>query len=306
MRCDRQVTTERCCADGWGLPDPSVLPTIMQGRSCRLDLQRPLIMGILNVTPDSFFSGSRAASVEDAVTRALRMQADGADLIDVGGESTRPGAALLSEQEEIDRVVPVLEALADRLSCPLSIDTNKSAVARAAVAVGAEFVNDISGFAFDADMARTVADCGAGAFLMHTRGRPEDMQADTVYEDLFAEVVDYLQRAVVLAEETGIPRAKLAVDPGIGFGKDLAGNLEILSRLRELHALGLPVLLGTSRKSFIGRVIGQPDPAERLSGTLSTIALGVACGVQIFRVHDVRAAREAALMAWSVVHRQLP
>jgi len=285
---------------------PSGLPDFLEGRSCRLDLRRPLIMGILNVTPDSFFAGSRAASVEDACARALCMQEEGADLVDLGGESTRPGAPLIGEQEELERVLPVIEALAGKLHIPISVDTNKSAVARAAIAAGAEFVNDISGFDFDPAMARTVAQCGAGAFLMHTRGRPEQMQADTRYRDLFAEVCAYLQKALARAEAAGIPRSRLAVDPGIGFGKDLGGNLEILNRLHELHALGAPVLLGTSRKAFIGRITGQSDPAERLNGTLATVALGVASGVQIFRVHDVRPAREAALTAWAVVHRQLP
>jgi dihydropteroate synthase len=289
-----------------GSPDQAGLPLTMQGRSCWLDLRRPVIMGILNVTPDSFFPGSRAGSVDHAVARARRMLEEGADIIDVGGESTRPGAVLVGEQEELDRVIPVIEALAGAVPCPLSIDTNKSSVARAAVAAGAEFVNDISGFAFDPDMADVVAACGAGAFLMHTRGKPANMQADTGYHDLLMEIMAYLQKAVQQAEAAGIPRSKLAIDPGIGFGKDLSGNLEILCRLREFHALGLPVLLGTSRKNFIGQIVGQSDPAERLNGTLATVALGVACGVQIFRVHDVRPAREAALMAWAVVHRQRP
>lgn len=295
-----------CAGSGWRDCDAESLPLSMQGRSCTLDLRRPLIMGILNVTPDSFFSGSRAGSVDHALARARQMVAEGADIIDIGGESTRPGAALVGEQEELDRVMPVIEALAGELSCPLSIDTNKSAVVRAAVAAGAEFVNDISGFVFDPAMADTVAACGAGAFLMHTRGKPAAMQTDTVYLDLLAEVMVYLEKAVERAEAAGIPRCKLAVDPGIGFGKNLDGNLDILCRLRELHTLRLPVLLGTSRKGFIGQIVGQSDPAERLNGTLATVALGVACGVQIFRVHDVRPAREAALMAWAVVHRQRP
>lgn len=286
--------------------DVFLAPTILRGRRCRLELERPLIMGILNITPDSFYTGSRATSVDDALGRARRMLDEGADLIDVGGESTRPGAALISEQEELDRIVPVVEILSRELPCPLSVDTNKSAVARAAVAAGADFINDISGFDFDPAMADTVAACGAGAFLMHTRGKPEAMQADTAYGDLFAEIVNYLHQAVARAEAAGIPRCRLAIDPGIGFGKDLAGNLEILHRLRELHVLGLPVLLGTSRKGCIGQVVGQSDPAERLYGTLATVALGVASGVQIFRVHDVRPAREAALMAWAVVHRRRP
>jgi dihydropteroate synthase len=293
MAPERQEPAAPNVSQGWSDRALSGLPDFLEGRSCRLDLRRPLIMGILNVTPDSFFAGSRAASVEDACARALCMQEEGADLIDLGGESTRPGA-------------PLIEALAGELHIPISVDTNKSAVARAAIAAGAEFVNDISGFDFDPAMARTVAQCGAGAFLMHTRGRPEQMQADTRYRDLFTEVCAYLQKALARAEAAGIPRSRLAVDPGIGFGKDLGGNLEILNRLYELHALGAPVLLGTSRKAFIGRITGQSDPAERLNGTLATVALGVASGVQIFRVHDVRPAREAALTAWAVVHRQLP
>jgi dihydropteroate synthase len=234
------------------------------------------------------------------------MAAAGADLIDVGGESTRPGSAPVSEQEELDRVVPVIQALRREVDRPLSVDTTKSAVARAAVAAGAEFVNDISGFAFDPAMAASVAACGAGAFLMHTRGTPDRMQRDTAYDDLMAEVVAYLRQAVARAEAAGIARCKLAVDPGIGFGKDALGNLDILHRLRELHVLGLPVLLGTSRKNFIGQILHQPDPAGRLTGTLATVALGVAAGVQIFRVHDVCPAREAALTAWAVTYRRVP
>lgn len=303
---DSPSTPAAAAANAWGLPDPSKLPCSLQGRRCRLDLRRPVIMGILNVTPDSFFAGSRAASVDDALARARRMVEEGADIIDVGGESTRPGATLIDAQQELERVVPVIEALAGALPCPLSVDTNKSVVARAAVAAGADFVNDISGFDFDPAMAATVAECGAGAFLMHTRGTPEQMQADTGYDNLLGEITAYLETAVSRAVAAGIPRAKLAVDPGIGFGKDLDGNLQILHRLRELHGLGLPILLGTSRKSFIGRILGRPDPAERLNGTLATVALAVACGVQIFRVHDVRPAREAALMAWAVVHRRRP
>lgn len=281
-------------------------PAALCGRGCRLVLDRPRIMGILNVTPDSFFAGSRAGSMAEALDRARQMVADGADVIDIGGESTRPGAPNVDEQEELDRVVPVIEALRRELDCPLSVDTTKSRVAGEAVAAGAAFVNDISGFAFDPKMAATVAGSGAGAFLMHTRGLPADMQEDTCYRDLLGEVLDYLQAAMDSALRAGIPAERLALDPGIGFGKDACGNLELLGRLGELRGLGRPILLGTSRKSFIGRILDLPEPAERLAGTLATVALGVAAGAQLFRVHDVRPAREAALMAWSIMRRQLP
>ena len=270
------------------------------GRTCRLTLDRPLIMGVLNVTPDSFSDGGCYRQVDAAVAHARRMAAEGADLIDVGGESTRPGAAAVSLQEELDRVLPVLEALRKELSIPLSIDTNKSALAREAVAVGAEFVNDISGLTFDEEMAAAVAASGCGLFVMHTRGRPEQMQAQTDYADLIGEVLGSLRQSVGLAHAAGVAAERIAIDPGIGFGKDVHGNLELLRRLADFHELGYPLLLGTSRKSFIGRVLGRVDPAERLSGTLATVTLGVAAGAQLFRVHDVGQARDAAMMAWAV------
>jgi dihydropteroate synthase len=257
-------------------------------------------MGILNVTPDSFYPDSRHHATENALQKGRQLAAEGADLIDIGGESTRPGAPSVSLQEELDRVIPVVERLRKEVECPLSVDTCKSAVARAAVAAGADFVNDISGLHFDHRMAEVVAEGGAGLFLMHTRGRPDRMQEDTSYADLLGEILAYLRAGMRRAAEAGIPDGRLAVDPGIGFGKSPQGNLEILRRLSELHCLGRPVLLGTSRKGFIGHVLGQQDPADRLVGSLATVALGVAAGVQIFRVHDVRASREAARMAWAV------
>ena len=257
-------------------------------------------MGILNVTPDSFYDGGRHTGVEAALVRARQLAAEGADLIDIGGESTRPGAVAVSVEEELERVVPVVERLQRDLPLPLSVDTSKSAVARAAIAAGADFVNDISGLTFDPEMAAAVAAGGAGLFLMHTRGRPETMQAETRYDDLVGEVGAWLAGQLAVAEAAGIPRQNLAIDPGIGFGKGVAGNLELLRRLGEFHRFGRPLLLGTSRKSFIGRVLGQSDPAQRLAGSLATIALGVAQGAQLFRVHDVAPSREAALIAWAV------
>ncbi|MEJ2698085.1 MAG: dihydropteroate synthase [Desulfuromonadales bacterium] len=275
-------------------------PQHLEGRSCRLVLDRPRIMGILNVTPDSFSDGGRYASLERALDRARELAAEGADLIDIGGESTRPGSQPVSPQEETDRVVPVIEGIRREIDLPLSVDTTKGAVALAAVGAGADFINDVSGLRFDPQMAKAAAACGAGLFLMHTRGRPAEMQLDTTYRDMVGEVVAYLKESMEQALAAGVPEAKLAVDPGIGFGKSPAGNLEILRRLREFQSLGRPILLGTSRKGFIGQVIGQPVPDQRLYGTLATVALGVERGAGIFRVHDVRPARETALMAWAV------
>ncbi len=281
-------------------------PTQFLGRRCTLSLDRPRIMGVLNVTPDSFYAGSRQVALDDALRQGVRLAEEGADLIDVGGESTRPGAAAVELASELERVVPVIERLAREVDCPLSVDTNKSQVADAAVTAGADFVNDISGLQFDSEMAATVAKSGAGLFLMHTRGRPRSMQQDTRYSDLLGEIIAYLNSAVDQAVTAGISEQRLAIDPGIGFGKSAEGNLEILHRLKELHCLGRPLLLGTSRKSFIGQALGLDNPADRLAGTLATISLGVAAGAQIFRVHDVKPAREAALMAWAICREQMP
>jgi len=273
---------------------------VLEGRNCSFRIDRPYIVGILNVTPDSFSDGGQYLDVPGALAQGARMAAEGADLIDVGGESTRPGARRVSEQEEMDRVLPVVEALHREVGLPLSIDTTKSAVAREAVAAGVDFVNDISGLTFDAEMARVVADSGAGLIVMHTRGTPDTMQQDTRYADLFTDVFTALRRSIEVASAAGVDRNKLVVDPGIGFGKDVAGNLELLRRVADLAELGRPIMLGTSRKSLIGRVLGKNDPTERLAGALATVALGYAGGARLFRVHDVAASREAALMAQAV------
>lgn len=274
---------------------------ILRGRRHSLVLDRPRIMGILNVTPDSFSDGGRYRTVDAALFRAETMVAEGVDLIDIGGESTRPGVEEVPAELELERVAPVVEALRRSFDLPLSIDTTKSAVADATLAVGADFINDISGLSFDPDLAQKVAKHGGGLFVMHTSGRPAVMQTLTVYSDIMAEISASLSASVAQALAAGISREALAVDPGIGFGKDVDGNLEILRRLDELRVFGLPVLLGTSRKSFIGKVLNISTPDERLYGTLATVALGVAAGAAIFRVHDVRAARETALMAAAIV-----
>ena len=274
--------------------------TYLAGRTLRLDLQAPCIVGILNVTPDSFSDGGRFFSVAEALEQARGMALEGAALIDIGGESTRPGAPSVTVAEELDRVMPVIETLTGELDLPLSIDTSKSIVAAAAIASGVEFVNDISGLSYDPQMAGVVAASGAGLFVMHTRGRPEAMQHNTDYEDLIGEVVVSLQKSIRCAEQAGVALDKIAIDPGIGFGKNAAGNLELLRQTATLTELGRPILLGTSRKSFIGKVLDQKVPADRLIGTMATLALGYAGGARLFRVHDVAAARQTILMAQAV------
>jgi dihydropteroate synthase len=264
-----------------------------------LSLTRPLIMGILNVTPDSFSDGDLYSDQERAIDHALQMVADGADIIDIGGESTRPGAATVSAEDELKRVMPVITALAGRTPCPISIDTWKSPVARAAMEAGAEIINDISGFSFDPLMASVAASTGAGVVLMHTRGKPQTMQHEVVYADLVGEVIHSLRQSLAMAGDAGVETERIAVDPGIGFGKLAAHNLEILRRLSEFTSLGLPLLAGTSRKSFIGKVLGR-GADQRSYGTAATVALAVQGGADILRVHDVREMRDVADMAHAI------
>lgn len=282
------------------MPAADSMPTVLLGRSCRIELDRPRIMGVLNVTPDSFYDGGRHQGFDAALRQAEVMVAEGVDIIDVGGESTRPGAPKVNAAAESERIGKVIESLTREFAVPVSIDTSKSSVAAVAIAAGAEFVNDISGLRFDPQMVDVASDTGVGLFLMHTRGRPEQMQGDTRYSDLMSEVRSYLEASAALALAAGVSRQKISIDPGIGFAKDLDGNLLLLNRLSELLSLGYPILLGTSRKSFIGGILGLDDPADRLYGTLGSVVSGVERGAQLFRVHDVRAAREAALTAWAI------
>jgi dihydropteroate synthase len=265
---------------------------------------RPCIMGILNVTPDSFSDGNSFFSTEQAVARAVAMEADGADIIDIGGESTRPKAAQVPPEEELQRVIPVVERLAGRLRIPLSIDTTKAVVAERALAAGAEIINDISAMTFDPRMAEVVAAAGAGVVLMHTRGTPADMQKDTRYGDIVGEIKEFLGDALHRAALSGIATEQVVVDPGVGFGKDREGNLEILRRLDEFSSLGRPVLVGASRKSFIGTTLGR-DVEERVFGTAATVALALVSGATIFRVHDVRAMRDVADMTRAIMQGPL-
>jgi dihydropteroate synthase len=272
------------------------------GRSATLDLTKPCVMGILNATPDSFHDGGTCAGIDDLLRRAEAQARSGADVFDVGGESTRPGAPQVELDEELGRVLPVVEALKREFDLPVSVDTTKAEVARRTLESGADFVNDISGLKFDPEMAHVVAQARAGLIVMHTPGRPDVMQNHTGYDDLMGEVIAELQTSVALAKDAGVDPESIALDPGIGFGKGLEGNLTLIRRLEEIASLGFPVLLGTSRKSFIGRVLDQPDSAERLPGSLATVVLGLENGARIFRVHDVAPSRAALDMAWAVIN----
>lgn len=261
-----------------------------------------LIMGILNVTPDSFSDGGRFMDPGMALERALEMASEGADWIDIGGESTRPGAEPVDAAEELKRVVPVIEALALR-GLTVSIDTTKASVAEAAIGAGASIVNDVSALSLDPGMAGVVAKLGVPLILMHMRGTPKTMQLDTSYGDLMSEVYGYLHSRVEFAAEMGIDPESIIVDPGLGFGKSVEGNFELLGRLREFKSLGRPVLAGPSRKSFIGKTLGLTGTEERLAGTIAACVLAVANGAAILRVHDVKEVRRAAAIADAVAGR---
>lgn len=262
---------------------------------------RPHVMGVLNVTPDSFSDGGDHLAPEAALDRALAMVEEGADILDVGGESTRPGSEGVPAGEELRRILPVIEHLAPRVPVPLSVDTVKAEVARGAAAAGASIVNDISGLGLDPGMAAAAAETGCALVVMHMRGTPRTMQTDTRYADLVGEVFRGLREAVERAAAVGIARERVIVDPGIGFGKDAAGNLVLLRRLGEFRALGCPVLVGASRKSFIGKVLGIEAPKDRLEGSLAAAVLAVSQGAHIVRVHDVAATRRAVDLAWAVL-----
>jgi dihydropteroate synthase len=259
----------------------------------------PKVMGIVNLTPDSFSDGGRFAGPEDALDHARRLAGAGADLLDLGGESSRPGSEPVPVVEELRRVLPVIEALAAESSVPLSIDTTKAEVARRALEAGAAIVNDITAMDADPDMARVVAESGAGVVLMHMRGVPKTMQQDPCYEDVVREVCDFLARRIEWAESRGIPRARIAVDPGIGFGKTMAQNLEILRNLRRFDTLGCALLIGTSRKKFLGTITGRGVGERATASAVSSLAACVA-GSRVVRVHDV-AATVDAIKVWGAV-----
>ena len=268
----------------------------------RLELgDRAWLMGIVNVTPDSFADGGRYADPARAVAHGLALVAEGADIVDVGGESTRPGSRPVPEAEETARVVPVVAGLRRESRALISVDTTKAAVARAALDAGADIVNDISAFRFDPAMAGVVARSGAAAVLMHMKGTPATMQDDPRYDDLVGEIAAFLDDRLRVAEAAGVPRERLVVDPGIGFGKTVAHNLEILRRAADFQALGRPLLLGFSRKAFLGRVLGGLPPEERLEATIAAAVLAVERGAHILRVHDVGPVARAVRAAEAVL-----
>jgi dihydropteroate synthase len=258
-------------------------------------LERPAIMGVLNVTPDSFSDGGDFLDPASAIEHARELTTDGADLIDVGGESTRPGAEPVSEAVELERVMPVIEALGAE-AVPLSIDTSKAAVARAALAAGASFVNDVTALRGDAEMAGVVADAGTDVCLVHMRGEPRTMQDDPRYDDVVSEVRAFLEDRLDWAVAEGIAEERVWLDPGIGFGKTLEHNLELIRRLDEIVAVGRPVVFGASRKRFLGKLTGR-DERERIAGTVAANVLAFERGATMFRVHDVGPTRDALLVA---------
>jgi dihydropteroate synthase len=261
--------------------------------------ERTLIMGVLNVTPDSFSDGGEFFSRDKAIAHAQRMIAEGADIIDVGGESTRPGSEFISDDEEMRRVIPVIEQLSSASSVPISIDTTKASVAHAALKAGAEIINDISGLRFEPSLADEAARVNAGLLLMHSRGTPKDMQQIPFAEDVMSDVITGLHESIRLANQHGVADEHLAVDPGIGFGKSVEQNLELIAKLDQLarEFSDLPIVIGTSRKSFLGKLLNGAPADQRLYGTIATVVASVLNGAHIVRVHDVKEAAEAVRVA---------
>ena len=249
--------------------------------------QQTYLMGVLNITPDSFSDGGDYNNLEEALQRASALVEAGADILDIGGQSTRPGAKQISLEEELERVIPIIKRIRKHLNVPISVDTTRAEIAQQAVQAGADIVNDISGGTFDGDMLTTVAELEVPIILMHIRGTPETMQQMTTYEDLVGEIIAVLEERLSAAEAAGIARSRLLIDPGIGFGKTAEQNLELLRQLDQFQSLGVPILVGTSRKSFIGKIINQDDPKQRVWGTASTCCAAISQGADILRVHDL-------------------
>lgn len=275
-------------------------PLKIGGRTLHFGI-KTYIMGVLNVTPDSFSDGGKFTDPQSALSQARRMLKEGADLIDVGGESTRPGAKNVPVKEELARVLPVVKGL-KRLKALVSIDTRKAEVAEAALKAGAHMVNDISALRHDRKMAPLLKRTKAPVVLMHMQGTPRNMQKDPGYKDLIPEILSYLKESIAIAENAGILSSKIIVDPGIGFGKSVEHNLSILRELMEFKVLGKPLLIGTSRKSFIGKTLGL-DIQERMEGTAATLAVAISGGVDIIRVHDVEQMKRVAQMTDAILRR---
>jgi len=262
--------------------------------------EKTCVMGVLNVTPDSFSDAGLFFKPSQAIERALELEKDGADILDIGGESSRPGAKTVRVKEELKRVIPVIKILAKRLNIPISIDTRKSEVARQAIEAGASMVNDVSGLRYDPEMKKTVACLNVPVVIMHMKGTPRTMQKSAAYKSLISNIVDYLRCGIEMATESGICRENIIVDPGIGFGKTVEHNLFILKNLSEFKVLGRPILVGTSRKSFMGKILNVEVNA-RLCGTLSSSSVAIINGAQILRAHDVKEVKQAAKLVDSII-----
>lgn len=264
-----------------------------------------MFMGIINVTPDSFSDPGKYFDTENAVAQGLEQAEQGADILDIGGESTRPGSEPVSPAEESNRIIPVITELRKRTKVLISVDTTKAEVAEKALAAGADIINDISAFRFDDRMPLLVSEAGVPVILMHMKGVPKTMQSNPFYEDLFQEIRCFLEERIATATAYGIKREKIIVDPGIGFGKSLTHNLSIINNLGFLEDLGRPILVGISRKSFIGKILNLP-PQERTEGTIASAVLSVMRGAHILRVHDVAQVRRAITVAEAVVNENVP
>ncbi|MEX0270235.1 dihydropteroate synthase [Leptolyngbyaceae cyanobacterium UHCC 1019] len=266
---------------------------------------RTYIMGVLNTTPDSFSDGGEFNTVEKAVVQARSLRDAGADILDIGGQSTRPKAAAVSLPEELQRVIPVIEAVRREMDLPISVDTTRSTVAEAAISAGADMINDISGATYDSAMLSTVAKLGVPIILMHSRGTPQTMQQLTDYQDLIGELMTFLQERIEVAVTAGVQRDLIAIDPGIGFAKTYAQNIEILQHLSTFQALNCPLLVGVSRKSFIGHILDQPNPKQRVWGTAAACCAAIAQGADILRVHDIREMHDVCRVADAIWRSRL-
>ncbi len=262
-------------------------------------------MGILNVTPDSFSDGGRYFDETSAINKALQMVEDGADIIDIGGESTRPGSEPVPVEEELRRILPVIKSIAGKIKIPVSVDTYKSEIAKRALDAGASMVNDISGLRFDPEMAKVVSDYKVPVVIMHIKGTPKNMQQKPVYDALIPEILEYLSRSITIAREAGISDDIIIIDPGLGFGKTFEHNLEIIHNLHEFTLLGKPILIGPSRKAFIGKILGDVPPDERLEGTAAATAISIMNGANIVRVHNVKEMARVAKVADAIKRKRI-
>lgn len=277
----------------------------LQVKDRRLALDHPLIMGIVNVTPDSFFDGGRFYEPQQAVAHAVQLVEEGADLLDIGAESTRPGALPVDEEEEHRRLIPVVAAVAKAVSIPISVDTSKAAVARAAIDVGAVMINDVTALRGDTTMVEVVAKTGAGLVLMHMQGTPETMQRSPHYDDVIEDITRFLGERARFAMDRGVAHERIVLDPGIGFGKTITHNVDLLANLDAFLQLGFPLLVGASRKGFIGQLTRQ-SPEGRAWGTAGVVALAVEHGANILRVHDVASMKDVVTIADAIARRRLP